>query len=97
MKTPSRFMTQCYTVKSDISIPAVTHIDNTCRVQTVTDGILYELLSELKKLTGHGIILNTSFNLAGEPLVETPQQALDILSRCEIDYVWFPETMQLFS
>ena len=97
MKTPSRFMTQCYTVKSDISIPAVTHIDNTCRVQTVTDGILYELLSELKKLTGHGIILNTSFNLAGEPLVETPQQALDILSRCELDYVWFPETMQLFS
>jgi len=97
MKHPSRFMTQCFYVKSEVPIPAITHIDNTCRVQTVTDGILYELLSELKKLTGHGIILNTSFNLAGEPLVETPQQALDILARCELEYVWFPETMQLFS
>ena len=94
---PSPFMTQCYRVKENINIPSVTHIDNTSRVQTVSSGHLYDLLLELKKLTGHGIILNTSFNLAGEPLVETPQQALDILARCELEYVWFPETMQLFS
>ena len=97
MKTPSRFMTQCYTVKSDISIPAVTHIDNTCRVQTVNSGHLYQLLLELRNLTGHGIILNTSLNLSGEPLVETPQEALNILENSELDYVWFPETMQLIS
>ena len=52
---------------------------------------------ELKKLTGYGIILNTSLNLAGEPLVETPQQALDVLAKSDLDYVWFPETMQLIS
>ena len=89
-------MTQCYKVK-DIPIPSVTHIDNTCRVQTVTSGHLYQLLLELKKLTGYGIILNTSLNLAGEPLVETPEQALNILAKSDLDYVWFPETMQLFS
>ena len=89
-------MTQCYKVK-DIPIPSVTHIGNTCRVQTVTSGHLYDLLLELKKLTGYGIILNTSLNLAGEPLVETPEQALNILAKSDLDYVWFPETMQLFS
>ena len=96
IKTYSPFMTQCYKVK-DIPIPSVTHIDNTCRVQTVTSGHLYQLLLELKKLTGYGIILNTSLNLAGEPLVETPEQALNILAKSDLDYVWFPETMQLFS
>ena len=96
IKTYSPFMTQCYKVK-DIPIPSVTHIDNTCRVQTVTSGHLYDLLLELKKLTGYGIILNTSLNLAGEPLVETPQQALDVLAKSDLDYVWFPEIKQLIS
>ena len=90
-------MTQCYTVKKNVNIPSVTHIDNTCRVQTVNSGHLYQLLLELRNLTGHGIILNTSLNLSGEPLVETPQEALNILANSELDYVWFPETMQLIS
>ena len=94
---PSPFMTQCYTVKKNVNIPSVTHIDNTCRVQTVNSGHLYQLLLELRNLTGHGIILNTSLNLSGEPLVETPQEALNILENSELDYVWFPETMQLIS
>ena len=94
---PSPFMTQCYTVKKNVNIPSVTHIDNTCRVQTVNSGHLYQLLLELRNLTGHGIILNTSLNLSGEPLVETPQEALNILANSELDYVWFPETMQLIS
>ena len=94
---PSPFMTQCYTVKKNVNIPSVTHIDNTCRVQTVNSGHLYHLLLELRNLTGHGIILNTSLNLSGEPLVETPQEALNILENSELDYVWFPETMQLIS
>jgi carbamoyltransferase len=58
---------------------------------------LYQLLLELRNLTGNGIILNTSLNLSGEPLVETPQQAVDILANSELDYVWLPETMQLIS
>ena len=90
-------MTQCYRVKENVNIPSVTHIDNTCRVQTVSSGHLYQLLLELRNLTGNGIILNTSLNLSGEPLVETPQQAVDILANSELDYVWLPETMQLIS
>ena len=54
----------------------VLHVDKTCRVQTVSTGHLYDLLLEFKQLSGHGILLNTSFNLAGEPLVETPEQAI---------------------
>jgi carbamoyltransferase len=90
------FMTQSYNVISDL-IPGVTHIDNTCRVQTVSNGYLYELLLEFKKLSGHGILLNTSFNLAGKPLVETPQQAIYTLNKSQLDYLWFEETGQLIS
>jgi carbamoyltransferase len=96
IKQASRFMTQCYKVTTDI-IPGVTHVDGTCRVQTVVDGHLYEILQQFKKRTGHGILLNTSFNLAGNPLVETPEQAFDTLAQSELDYLWFPETLQLFS
>jgi carbamoyltransferase len=96
----SPFMTICFPVKPEYVkiIPGVTHIDNTCRVQTVsqTDGYLYELLQEFKKLSGHGILLNTSFNLAGEPLVETPEDAFDTLNNSCLDYLWFEETQQLF-
>ena len=63
----------------------------------MNSGHLYQLLLELRNLTGYGIILNTSLNLSGEPLVETPQQTVDILANSELDYVWFPETMQLIS
>jgi len=79
-------------------IKGVTHVDNTCRIQTVSknDGYLYDLLKEFKKLSGHGIILNTSFNLAGEPLVETPEDAFNTLNNSCLDYLWFEETQQLF-
>ena len=59
-------MTVCFPVKTDL-IPGVTHVDNTCRIQTVNSGYLYQLLKEFKKLSGHGILLNTSFNLMGNP------------------------------
>ena len=90
------FMTQSFDVKTDL-IPGVTHVDNTCRVQTVSEGYLYDLLVEFKKLSGHGILLNTSFNLAGKPLVETPKQAIETLNTSVLDYLWFEETGQLFS
>lgn len=93
---PNPFMTVSFPVKSDI-IPGVTHVDGTCRVQTVSSGHMYELLKEFKKLTGHGILLNTSFNLAGQPLVETPEQAFDTLNNSSLDYLWFYETKQLFN
>jgi carbamoyltransferase len=96
----SPFMTICFPVRPEYVkiIPGVTHIDNTCRIQTIskTDGYLYELLQEFKKLSGHGILLNTSFNLAGEPLVETPEDAFNTLNNSCLDYLWFEETQQLF-
>ena len=94
----SPFMTICFPVKSD-AIPGIIHVDNTCRIQTVSkeDGYLYELLDEFKRLSGHGILLNTSFNLAGEPLVETPKDAFRTLNKSSLNYMWLEETSQLFS
>jgi carbamoyltransferase len=96
----SPFMTICFPVRPEYVkiIPGVTHIDNTCRIQTIskTDDYLYELLQEFKNLSGHGILLNTSFNLAGEPLVETPEDAFNTLNNSCLDYLWFEETQQLF-
>ena len=46
---------------------------------------------EFKKITGHGILLNTSFNLAGQPLIENVGQAIDILKNTSLDYLWLPE------
>lgn len=92
----NEYMTVCFPVKTDL-ISGVTHVDNTCRVQTVSSGHLYDVLIEFKKLSGHGILLNTSFNLAGEPLVETPEDAFKTLSNSSLDYLWFLETKQLFN
>ena len=93
----SPYMTISFPVKTDI-LPGITHIDGTCRIQTTSknDGYLYELIHEFKKLSGVGIILNTSFNLAGDPLVETPEDAFKTLKDSDLDYLWFQETNQLF-
>lgn len=74
-------------------IPGVIHVDDTCRLQTVApnSGPLYDILIEFKKLTGHGVLLNTSFNLAGEPLVETFDEAVRVLKESELDILWVPE------
>ena len=93
----SPYMTISFPVKTDL-IPGITHIDGTCRIQTTSkqDGYLYELIQEFKKLSGVGMILNTSFNLAGEPLVETPEDAMKTIDNSDLDYLWFQETNQLF-
>jgi carbamoyltransferase len=90
--TRSEFMTMSFQVKSD-KIPGVTHVDNSCRVQTVSNNIphIYELLNEYKKITNVPVLLNTSFNLAGEPLVETQEQAISTFENSDLDVLWFPE------
>jgi len=97
----SEFMTISFSVKDDAikKIPGVVHIDNTCRIQTVdkSNPIIFNLLNEFKKITNMGILLNTSFNLAGKPLVETPEDAFYTLKNSELDYVWFPEISKLVS
>jgi len=71
-------------------IPAVTHVDGTARLQTVTKDVdirYYNLIEEFRKLTGVPCILNTSFNLNDEPIVETPIDAIKTFLRCEMDYL----------
>ena len=69
-------------------IPAVTHVDNTARVQTVdksVNPIFYDLILEFNKITKIPILLNTSFNLNGEPIVCTPKDAIRTFFSCGLD------------
>ena len=75
-------------------IPAIIHVDGTCRIQTVTEEVnrhYYGLIQEFHKQTGCPIIFNTSFNLGGEPLVETLDDALRTLANSAIQYLYLPE------
>jgi carbamoyltransferase len=69
-------------------IPAITHIDYSARVQTVdraTNPAYYDLIQAFKAKTGYGVIVNTSFNVRGEPIVCTPQDAYLCFMRTEMD------------
>ena len=75
-------------------IPCITHVDNTCRIQTVSkeDNLhYYNLISAFKEVSGVPILFNTSFNLAGDPLVETFDDALNTLMRSDMKYLYLPE------
>jgi carbamoyltransferase len=77
-----------YTVRS--TIPAITHIDFSARIQTVheqTNPKYHQLISAFKKLTGCPVIINTSFNVRGEPIVNTPEDAYRCFMRTEMDYL----------
>lgn len=69
-------------------IPAVVHVDDTCRVQTVseeTNALFYGLLSAFHKITDVPVLLNTSFNVKGQPIVNTPEQAVETFLSTNID------------
>jgi carbamoyltransferase len=69
-------------------IPAVTHVDYSARIQTVhkeTNPKYYKLISEFKKKTECPVIMNTSFNVRGEPIVNTPEDAFNCFMGTEID------------
>ena len=69
-------------------IPAVVHVDGTCRVQTVKKDInkkFYNLINEFYKVTGVPVLLNTSFNVKGQPIVNTPDQAINTFKNTNID------------
>lgn len=77
-----------YHLRSDI--PSITHIDFSARVQTVNKDVnpkYWSLINEFKKKTGYGIIINTSFNVRGEPIVCTPDDAYRCFMRTEMDYL----------
>ena len=71
-------------------IPAVTHIDYSARIQTVkqkTNKIYYDLISKFKEKTNCPIIVNTSFNVRGEPIVNTPQDAFNCFMGTNLDFL----------
>jgi carbamoyltransferase len=72
------------------TIPAITHVDYTARIQTVhreTNPRYHELICRFEALTGCGVIVNTSFNVRGEPIVCTPEDAYRCFMRTEMDYL----------
>jgi carbamoyltransferase len=77
-----------YHLRSDV--PAITHIDYSARIQTVhkdTNPLYWQLINKFKEKTGYGVIVNTSFNVRGEPIVCTPEDAYKCFMRTEMDYL----------
>ena len=86
----SRWMGFCPKVKEEWrdKLPSITHIDGTARVQTVTkeqNPWLYDLITEFKAITGIGVLLNTSFNIAGKPIVSTYRDAVKLYTNSKMD------------
>ena len=87
---PARYMLYVVDVKDEgrDRVPAVTHVDGTARLQTVDQRVsprYYQLIQTFGKATGVPVVLNTSFNLKGEPIVNTPAEAFSTFSRSGMD------------
>ena len=81
-------------------IPSIIHVDGSCRIQTVSNAdnpLYYRIIKTFKEKTGVPIIFNTSFNLGGEPLVETLEDALWTLQQSDIEYLYLPEYSKLIT
>ena len=69
-------------------LPSITHVDGTARVQSVTyqqEPFIHTLLCEFEECSGLPVLLNTSFNVAGEPIVESPEDAISTFLKTQID------------
>ena len=89
MDRPSSYMLFVAKVKKPEKIPAVTHVDGTGRLQSVSkevNPLYYDLINEFYKLTGVPVIINTSMNVMGEPIVNTPEQAHSMILKTDMDY-----------
>ena len=87
---PSPFMLLVAKVKKPEKIPAVTHVDGTGRLQTVSKSanpLYYDLINEFFKITGIPVLINTSMNVKGEPIVNTPKEAYTMLIKTDMDYL----------
>ena len=85
-------------VLSPEKIPAITHVDGTCRIQTLKreqNENYYDLISEFYKLTGVPILFNTSFNKAGDTIADTIEDAINTLRTSNIEYLYLPEINKL--
>ena len=85
---PSPFMLETFRVRGDLELPAITHVDGSARLQTVDDVAcprFAALLRAFARRTGCPVLLNTSFNMRGEPIVCTPADALACFVRSRLD------------
>ncbi len=88
IKDPSKYMLFTFDVKKPQQIPSCTHSDNTARVQTVSEkdnSKMYELLYQFEKLSGLPVLINTSFNVRGEPIVATVEDAVRCFFNTDMD------------
>lgn len=88
IETPSRFMTETCQVRSTLALPAITHVDGSARPQTVspeTSPRFARLIACFHARTGVPLLVNTSFNVAGEPIVCTPEDAIRCMANSQID------------
>lgn len=98
--TESPYMMYATAVKEDklTTIPAVIHVDGTCRVQTVDEDQnqhFYNILKSFYEATDIPLLLNTSFNLAGDPIVESIDDAISSLRRSRLEYLYLPDIKKL--
>jgi len=80
-------------------IPSVVHVDGSCRIQTVTkeNKYFYNIIKSFYTKTNIPMLLNTSFNIAGDPMVESPKDAIDTFKKSNLKYLYFPEIKTLFT
>ncbi len=86
----SPYMLVVAPTREPATLPAVTHVDGTARIQTVRreeNPLFHELLTAFGRLTGYPVLINTSFNVRGEPIVCSPEEAYACFIRTEIDYL----------
>ena len=89
---PNPYMLLVYDVRPEFlgKLPAITHVDNSVRIQTVNNKEnpqMRELLEAFKAETGYSVLVNTSFNIKGEPIVCTPEEAVHSFDRADMDYL----------
>lgn len=90
LKAESPYMLLATTVKEEYQdvLSAITHVDNTARIQSISkhdDEFIYSLLKEIEYINGYPVLLNTSFNVAGQPMVESPYDAINTFIEHDID------------
>ena len=90
MPFPSPYMLFTGQVINSEKITAITHVDNSSRIQTVnkSSGQYYQMIKEFYKLSQIPLVMNTSFNGPGEPIIETPEQAIKFLLNTDLDLLY---------
>ena len=90
LEIPSPYMLFVSPVKLPEKIPAVTHVDETGRLQTVSkesNPLFYDLIKEFYNITKIPVVINTSMNVMGEPIVNTPKEAYNMILKTDMDYI----------